>query len=169
MTELRTTADADCSIAIEYPSAHATMPDLELDISAHYRWFRFRYDFLAKVVAAGVQRSCRLRWPYFSSRLWLFDDNSQETIFWKPNFLTGSSFWTMQGEKIGELKTTSLSGQEMVLRDCRCNTIATISLVKSMSKRKEFKAQVPSGFDIRLLLGWMTLEFYDDIYGYVAS
>ena len=45
--------DAECSIVIEYPSAQATMPGTEMDICAKYRWFRFRYDFLAKVVVNG--------------------------------------------------------------------------------------------------------------------
>ena len=157
---------AECSIVIKYPSAHATMPGMEMDICAKYRWFRFRYDFPARVIVDGVQRNYLLRRSYFGSRLWLFDDFTNEEIFWRQNFLSGSSFRTIQGEKIGELKTALLTHQEMVLHDCRCNSSVRISLVKSLQKSKEYKALVPSGFDYRLLLFFMALEFYDDIYSY---
>jgi len=157
---------AECSIVVEYPSAYAAMPGMEMDICAKYRWFRFRYDFPARVIVDGVQRNYLLRRSYFGSRLWLFDDFTNEEIFWRQDFLSGSSFRTIQGEKIGELKTALLTHQEMVLHDCRCNSSIRISLVKSLQKSKEYKALVPSGFDYRLLLFFMVLEFDDDIYSY---
>ena len=157
---------AECSIVIEYPSAHATMPGIEMDICAKYRWFRFRYDFPVRVIVDGVQRNYLLRRYYFGSRLGLFDDFTNEEIFWRQDFLSGSSFRTIQGEKIGELKTALLTHQEMVLHDCRCNSSVRISLVKSLQKSKEYKALVPSGFDYRLLLFFMVLAFDDDIYSY---
>ena len=161
--------DAECSMVIEYPSAHATMPGTKMDICADYSWFRFRYDFLAKVIIDGVQRNYLLRKYYFGSRLWLFDDFTNEEVFWRQDFLSGSSFWTIQGEKIGELKTVSLTNQETVLHDLRCNSFIKISPVKSMQNSKEYKTFVPSGFDYRFLLFFMALVFFDNIYSYTAS
>jgi len=158
---------AECTIVIEYPSsAHATMPGAEMDVCANYRWFGFRYDFSAKVIVDGVHRNYRLRRYYYGSRLWLFDDFTNETFFWRQDFLPGSSFWTIQGEKIGELKTVSLTRHETVLHDFCCNSFVKISLVKSLQKSKEYKTLVPSGFDYRFLLFFMALEFFDEIYSY---